>query len=358
MLNKNFAKPYGLSAVPYDGLTANDLREMLKQTEPWSAAPGVDRDDASRILRDPNFRQLVRVQSHIQGAGRNNIDDGSPNSSAAPSAFAPKQERPVPVLAGLGKLGRALPPPVPPDVVRRIPVPPIPETWKNAGTLLRVLPEMARGLATGNRLGLDELGGDATALAREKQEAGSQERNLSQNEIHQPGQQNDPKLPGGLIGLRLRSLQAARQQQQSSQDGDAIGDRVIEPPDDFPDVSDAFLQAKQKKNFEKILEAKKERERLQKERSYGNYPSSGGGGRNGSGSRSGGDEGDFCRRRFYEERNECNQRYSDGEFAVLDHYRGCKERARQRWNACNQGEQELARWNPAVDEEIGIRQDR
>lgn len=77
----------------------------------------------------------------------------------------------------------------------------------------------------------------------------------------------------------------------------------------------------------------------------------------------GGDDDDFCTKRKHQEEDECSQRWRDGEFASKDHYWGCRQRAVQRWDACNKNGGRPAPWEPArwsldPDEEVYFNTDR
>jgi hypothetical protein len=91
-------------------------------------------------------------------------------------------------------------------------------------------------------------------------------------------------------------------------------------------------------------------------------PGFGRGGNYGGGGR-GGDDDDYCSRRRSEEQGECLQRRDDEEYAHLDHFKGCMDRATTRWDMCNQNggrphPNEPRRWNPRLDEEIYFNTDR
>jgi hypothetical protein len=88
-----------------------------------------------------------------------------------------------------------------------------------------------------------------------------------------------------------------------------------------------------------------------------------GGGYKGGARNTGGDDDDYCTRRMYQERDECMDRWGEGEYAQPDHYRGCIQRATDRWDACNRNggtppPWESKKWSLDPDEEVYINPDR
>lgn len=86
-------------------------------------------------------------------------------------------------------------------------------------------------------------------------------------------------------------------------------------------------------------------------------------GNNGTGGKgpasNGGDDDDYCVSRRWEELDECNKRWRDGEYAHPDHYGGCKKRAEARWDLCNRNggtppPWEPKKWSMDPDEEVFI----
>jgi len=182
-------------------------------------------------------------------------------------------------------------------------------------------------------------------------------------------------LPTGILGL-IR--EAARNQRLNSNDDQRVTSSatdpnrrqltVVSPPNrPAPPVSSDPAST----YFDWWAQAKKARgpqgSWARSNSSFGGSSSDrvgnkGGGGKRG-GRNTGDDDDDYCTRRKWEEENECMQRWRDGEYAHPDHYWGCKRRATERWNACNQNGGtpplgEPKKWSLDPDEELYINPDR
>jgi hypothetical protein len=211
-------------------------RMLALKREQESLGLGPDRRQAPQRSFDPNFRQLVRMSTTVQPQGASRGSSNSEYQSNADSLVArlPGQDsgaselpldRPAPVLAGLRLFGRKAPPlPVGVGAIPSSPVPRVPETWDSSWPLLRILPEIMRGLAAGEKFGSDENanrevdGGRPTVLPRTTQERDTQAppNALSPETPGGMPPNNDRGPQGGIFGLPL--WLDHRQRQSSSTD--------------------------------------------------------------------------------------------------------------------------------------------
>lgn len=182
-------------------------------------------------------------------------------------------------------------------------------------------------------------------------------------------------LPTGILGL---ILEAARGRRLNSNDDQRVTSTVPDPnrrqltvvsPPNRTAPSISLDPAST--YFDWLSQAKKARgpqgSWARSNSSFGGSSPDGvgnsGGGDKGGGRNTSDDDDDYCAKRKWAEENECMQRWRDGEYAHKDHYWGCKTRAKERWDACNQNGGTPPTWEPRKwsldpDEELYINPDR
>jgi hypothetical protein len=385
--------------------------------EQESLGLSLDRRQAPQRSFDPNFRQLVRMSSTVQPQGasggssnpeyQSNADSVVPRlPGQASGASELPWDRPTPVLAGFRSFGRKAPPlPVGVGATPSPTVPRVPETWDSSWPLLRILPEMMRGLAVGEKFGSDENAnrevdrGRPTVLPRTMQERDTQASpNVPSPEIPTGMPPNHDRGPqGGIFGLPLWLDQ--RQRQSSSTD-----DRRSEQRDpNFRQLSRIPSRTSGSEASEgsgaylpqPITEEWQPSNRFEPLRSYddldipdflrrrsaepttsssenppydptptwrsgrnywGNGNGGGGGGGGGGRGRRNDDENDDeCGERRFEELGRCQTYRNDS--VHPDYFPGCKDRAWYRWGLCfKRGRPDPAEppeWRPGTDSRPG-----
>lgn len=188
----------------------------------------------------------------------------------------------------------------------------------------------------------------------------------------EPSPEQQPNgLPTGILGLILEAVRNRRLNSNNDRpvtsgatDPNQRQLTVVSPPNrTAPSISPDPLST----YFDWVAQAKKARgtqgswTRLNRSLG-GSSPDgvgNGGGGDKGGGRNTSDDDDDYCTTRRWQEENECMQRWRDGEYAHPDHYWGCKTRATERWNACNQNggtppPWEPKKWSLDPDEEVYI----
>ena len=354
------ASPGDNTGTPPGGLLGRMLALQAGEHRPLDGV----REQAPSAPFDPNFRQLSRaypaVQRQVGGGAFNRPDDSSssyfPFGDAAPpdvlrtsdqssGEYSTNNERPAPVIAGFGRIGKLAPFPLGPGPTPQTSSPGVAEAWRVAQDLLRLYGMMRYGRMGGGRKNEDEYRGEGYSEG-------------SGSTPNSPGGQppNNNRGPqGGILGPLL--LQDGRQRQSPSGENDEMPSEQLDPNfrQTYPDW---LAQAKKAK--------KSQSTRSGVNSSLGNKGSSriksssgnNGGGNNDGGGRRGGDNDDFCTKRMYEEQDECKQRQEDGEIDTRD-FRACMNRAVRRWDACNQKlSWEPPKWQLDPDEEVWINNGR
>jgi len=276
MVGTNLENLYGFSPTAYRDVRPGGLRRILEEamheqdlqrrddylagglygrmfpskSEHEFPGASIDRGKTTHRSLDPNFRQLVRISTTVQPqgvpGGSGNSSDQSDTVAARPleqlsSASAIPSDRPLPVLAGFRLSGRKVPlSPVGGEASHSIPAPRVPDAWGFAWPLLRILPEVARGLAVGEEFGSDqkadrEVDGEPLTVPRTTQERSMQARPKGAS-VEPPGRMppnNDRGPQSGIAGLPLW-LERRQRQSPSTSDG---GQSSEQQDPDFRQIS-------------------------------------------------------------------------------------------------------------------------